>query len=80
MGEVLLKLNCEVVYEAGEGIEIHLQHEGTLSHDVTRHLAEAGREILLGLQHLAGLGAEPAPEKVRTKIEIVEAGNGEDCI
>jgi len=80
MGEVILRLDCEVEYEAGKGVQIHLQHEGTLSHDVTRHLAEAGRQVLLGLQHLAGLGTEPAPEKVRTKIEIEEAGSGENCI
>ena len=72
MGDVILKLNCEVVYEAGEGVEVRFEHGGSLSRDVTRHLAEAGKELSLGLRHLAGLGMEPAPEKVRTRINIEE--------
>jgi len=73
MGEVIFKLDCELVYEPGEGIEVHLKHGGVLSREVMQHLALAGRELSLALQHLAKLEAEPTPEKVRTKIEIEEA-------
>jgi len=73
MGEVILKLDCELVYEPGEGIELHLKHGGTLSREVMHHLTLAGREFSLALQHLAKLQGEQTPEKVRTKIEIEEA-------
>ena len=73
MGEVIFKLDCELVYEPGEGIEVHLKHGGVLSREVMRHLAVAGKELSLALQHLAKLEGERTPEKVRTKIEIEEA-------
>ena len=72
MGEVIFKLDCELVYEPGEGIEVHLKHGGALSREVMRHLALAGRELSLALQHLAKMETERAPGKVRTKIEIEE--------
>ena len=73
MGEVIFKLDCELVYEPGEGIEVHLKHGGALSREVMRHLALAGRELSLALQHLAKLEREQTPEKIRTKIEVEEA-------
>ena len=73
MGEVIFRLDCEVVYEPGEGIEVHLKHGGSFSRDVTQHLTRAGREVSLALQHLAKPESERAPEKVRTKIKIEEA-------
>ena len=73
MGEVILKLDYELVYEPGEGIEVHLKHGGALSREVMRHLALAGRELSLALQHLAKMETERAPKKVRKKIEIEEA-------
>jgi len=73
MGEVIFKLDCELVYEPGKGIEVHLKHGGALSREVMRHLALAGSELSLALQHLAKLEGERTPEKVRTKIEIEEA-------
>ena len=72
MGEVIFRFDWELVYEPGEGIEVHLRHGGSLSRDVMQHLARAGREVSLALQHLAKLEPEQAPEKVRTKIEIEE--------
>ena len=72
MGEVIFKLDCELVYEPGEGIEVHLRHGGSLSRDVIQHLARAGREVSLAIQHLTR-ESERVPEKVRTKIEIEEA-------
>ena len=73
MGEVIFKLDCELVYEPGEGIEVRLKHGGSLSREVTQHLAQAGRELSLALLHLAKMETERAPEKVRTKIEVEEA-------
>ena len=73
MGEVILKLDCELGYEPGEGIEIHLKHGGTLSREGMRHLTLAGREFSLALQHLAKLEGAQTPEKVRTKIDVEEA-------
>ena len=73
MGEVIFKLDCELVYEPGKGIEVHLRHGGALSREVMRHLALAGRELSLALLHLAKLEGERTPEKVRKKIEIEEA-------
>ena len=73
MGEVIFKLDCELVYEPREGIEVHLKHGGALSREVMQHLALAGRELSLALQHLAKLEGERTPEKVRTKIEVEEA-------
>ena len=58
MGEVILKLDCELVYEPGQGIEVHLRHGGSLSREVTQHLAQAGRELSLALQHLAKMETE----------------------
>ena len=72
MGEII-KFDCEVVYEPGEGVEVRLKHGGSLSREVTQHLVKAGRELSLALQHLAKLEGEQTPEKVRTKIEIEEA-------
>ncbi|RLC60984.1 MAG: hypothetical protein DRI01_09245 [Chloroflexi bacterium] len=72
MGEVILRLNLELEYEPGQGLEIHLRHGGSLTHEVGQHLARAGKEMSLALQHLAQQ-PERAPEKVRTKIEIEEA-------
>ena len=73
MGEIIFKFDCEVAYEPGKGIEFRLKHGGALSREVTQHLAQAGRELSLALQHLAKIETERAPEKVRTKIEIEEA-------
>ena len=73
MGEVIFRLDCELVYEPGEGIEVHLKHGGTLSREVMQHLTRAGKEVSLALQYLAKLEPERAPEKVRTKIEIEKA-------
>jgi hypothetical protein len=73
MGEVIFRLDCEFVYEPGEGIEVHLRHGGSLSRDVMQHLTRAGKEVSYALQHLAKPESERAPEKVRTKIEIEEA-------
>ena len=73
MGEVIFKLDCELVYEPGEGIEVHLKHGGALSRDVMQHLALAGRELSLALQHLAKTETERVPKKVRKKINIEEA-------
>jgi len=36
MGEVIFRLDCEMVYEPGEGIEVHLRHGGSLSRDVAQ--------------------------------------------
>ena len=71
MGEVILRLNLELEYEPGQGVEIRLRHGGSLSREVGQHLARAGKEMSLALQHLARQ-AERAPDKVRTKIEIEE--------
>ena len=73
MGEVIFRLDCELVYEPGEGIELRSRHGGSLPRDVRQHLTRAGREVSLALQHLTKPEAERAPEKVRTKIEIEEA-------
>ena len=73
MGEIIFRLDCELVYEPGEGIEVHLRYGGSLSRDVMQHLARAGKEVSLALQHLTRPESERAPEKIRTKIEIEEA-------
>ena len=73
MGEVILKLDCELVYEPGQGIEVHLRHGGSLSRDVVKHLTHAGDEVLLAFEQLAGTPTKRPQEKVRTKIEIEEA-------
>jgi len=73
VGEVIFRFDCEVIYEPGEGIEVHLRHGGSLSRDVIQHLTRAGKEVSYVLQRLAKLEPERAPEKVRTKIEIEEA-------
>jgi len=73
MGDVVLKLNCELVYEPGQGIEVHLRHGGSLSGEVTQHLVQAGKELSLALQHLTTVETESMPQKVRTKIEVEEA-------
>ena len=78
MGEIIFKFDCEVAYEPGKGIEVHLKHGGSLSHEMTQHLAQAGRELSLALQHLAKLEGERPQEKVRTKIEIEEARSGKN--
>lgn len=74
MGEVILRLNLELEYEPGQGVEIRLRHGGSLSREVMQHLTRAGKEVSLALQHLAELEAEGSQkqEKVRTKIEIEE--------
>jgi len=77
MGEVILRLNLELEYEPGQGVEIRLRHGGSLSREVGQHLARAGKEVSPVLQHLARQ-TERAPEKVRTKIEIEEAGDGKN--
>ena len=77
MGEVILRLNLELEYEPSQGLEIRLRHGGSLSREVGQHLARAGKEVSLALQHLARQ-TEGAPEKVRTKIEIEEAEDGKD--
>jgi len=70
MGEILLKLDCELTYEPESGLELHLKHGGSLSRDLTHHLNLAARELSLALQ----LFDKPRqPEKVRTKIEVEEA-------
>jgi hypothetical protein len=73
MGEVIFRFDCEVVYEPGDGIEVHLRHGGTLSREAMQHLARAGKDVSLALQHLAKPESERPKEKVRTKIEIEEA-------
>ena len=73
MGDSILKLDCEVAYDAEKGIEIRLRHEGDLSREVVKHLIRAGSEVLLALEQLAGIATERPQEKVRTKIEIEEA-------
>ncbi|MDO8750911.1 MAG: hypothetical protein Q7K03_07185 [Dehalococcoidia bacterium] len=75
MGELIFKLDCELVYKPGEGIEMHLKYGGGLSREVTQHLARAGKELSLALQNLAKVETESV-QKVRTKIEVEEAGNG----
>ena len=72
MREVILKLDCELVYKPEQWIEIRLKHGGSLSREVIQHLVQAGREVSLALQHLTKLKAERPSEKVRTKIEIEE--------
>lgn len=78
MGDNILKIDCEVTYDAKKGIEIRLRHGGSLSGEFTQHLARAGKELSLALQHLAKTETESAPQKVRTKIEIEEARDGKD--
>ena len=73
MGEVIFRLDWELVYEPGEGIEVCLKHGGSLSHDVIQHLTRAGREVLMALQSLTKPEGLPKEEKVMTKIEIEEA-------
>ena len=73
MGEVIFRLDWELVYEPGEGIEVHLRHGGSLPGDVIQHMARAGKEVSLALEHLAKLERQGTPEKARTKIEIEEA-------
>ena len=73
MGEVIFRLDWELVYEPGQAIEVHLRHGGTLSPEVMQHLTRAGREASLALQHLTRPESERAPKKVRTKIKIEEA-------
>ena len=73
MGEVIFKLDCELVYEPGEGIEVHIRHGGSLSHEVIQHLTRARRKVSLALEQLAKPVPERAQEKVRTKIEVEEA-------
>jgi len=73
MGEVILKLDCELVYEPGEGIEVHLKHGGALSREVMQHLTRAGRELSLVLRSLTKPEGSSKEEKIRTKIEIEEA-------
>ena len=58
MGEVIFRLDWELMYEPGQGIEVHLRHGGSLSREVTQHLAQAGRELSLALQHLAKMETE----------------------
>ena len=70
MGEIIFKLDCEVAYEPGKGLEVRLKHGGALSREVTQHLAQAGKELSLVLQHLAKMETERPQEKVRTRIEI----------
>jgi predicted ester cyclase len=70
MGEVIFRLDCEVVYELGERIAVYLKYGGSFSRDVLQHLTRAGKEVSLALQHLAKLEGERTPEKVRTKIEV----------
>ncbi len=66
MGEVVLKLDCELVYEPEQGIEIHLRHGGSISNEVIEHLTKAARELL---QIRYSNKPEPT-DKIRTKIEI----------
>ena len=73
MGEVIFRLDWELVYEPGQAIEVHLRHGGTLSPEVMQHLTRAGREVSLALQYLARPEPKRAPEKIRTKIEMEEA-------
>ncbi|MEQ4489607.1 MAG: hypothetical protein AAC990_04475 [Dehalococcoides mccartyi] len=73
MGEILLKVDCQLTYEAGKGIEVSWKQGGSLSDEFTRHLVQAGKEMSLALQHLAKIEAENASPKVRTKIEVEEA-------
>jgi len=73
MGEVIFKLDCELVYEPGEGIEVHIRHGGSLSREVIQHLSLAGREVSLALERLANPVPERAQKKVRKKIEVEEA-------
>ena len=70
MGEILLKIDCELTYEPENGLEIHLKHSGSLSRDITKHLIPLVKELSLALQ----LFDKPeSQEKIRTKIEVEEA-------
>ena len=48
MGEIIFRLDCEVVYESWEGIEVHLRRGGGLSRDVAQHLARAEKGGIFG--------------------------------
>lgn len=72
MGEILLKLDCELVYEPRQGVEVYFRHGGSLSDEVTQHLVQAGKELSLALRHLTKMETESMPQKVRTKIEVEE--------
>jgi hypothetical protein len=78
MGEVIFRLDVEWVYEPGRGIEVRLRHGGSLSGEVAQHLARAGKELSLALQHLTKVETESAPQKVRTKIEVEEVQDGKN--
>ncbi len=66
MGEVILKFDCELVYEPEQGIEIHLRQGGSISNEVMEHFTKAARE-LLQIRYCD----KPEPlDKIRTKIEI----------
>ena len=58
MGDVIFRLDWELMYEPRQGIEVHLRHGGSLSREVAKHLAQAGRELSLALQHLAKMETE----------------------
>ena len=75
MGQVILGLNQEMVYEPGKGIEVRLKHRGSLPDAVTHHLNRAGKELSLALQYLARPEdkSQQKPAKVRKKIEVEEA-------
>jgi len=73
MGEVIFRLDWELMYEPGERIEVHLRPGGSLSREVMQHLTRAGRELSLVLRSLTKPEGSPKEEKVRTKIEIEEA-------
>jgi len=73
MGEVIFRLDLEMEYESGEGIEVRLRHGGSLLREVSEHLTRAGKEVSLALEQLAKPEPERAPKKVRKKIEIEEA-------
>lgn len=66
MGDVILKLDCEIVYDPEQGIEVHLKYGGNHSSEVMEHLTKAAREFL---QIKYSDKSEPT-DKIRTKIEI----------
>ena len=78
MGDSILRFDCEVTYDTKKGIEIRLRHGGRLSRGVMEHLTRAVDEALLALEQLAGTVTRQPQEKIRTKIEVEEAGSGND--
>lgn len=80
MAKSNFKLDCEMTWDAGKGIEIRFKPGGDLAQGVMEHIICAGDELLLALGQLSGTAMRQPQEKVRTKIEIEEAENDQDKI